>query len=144
MKYTVNCSTQKDILKHLFSVENNFIPRLSESVNLEEYSKKLYLFSDRYECWDQNELVGLIAAYNNFEELPYSYITNVSVCKWLLGKGIADQLMVKVIFSVKEKNISRIDLHVDDRNIRAISFYRKYNFKEVEESGFKILMSIFL
>lgn len=145
MRYTLNSSGKREIFEHLLSVDEDFCPKLSSSVNLENYSEKMFLVADRFECWMSNKLVGLIAVYANYDEhQPFCYITNVSVFNSLTGKGVADQLMTQVISALEERNISRIDLHVNKLNFRAINFYRKYKFKDVEETEFRVLMSLAL
>ena len=143
MIYTLNSSKKNNIFEHLLAVDDDFNPKLSSIIDLEAYSAKIFFSADRFECWSSCKLVGLIAIYTNSDELPpFSYITNVSVFKSLLGNGVANQLMTQVISFVQEKNISRINLHVSKLNYRAISFYRKYKFRDIEETELKVLMSL--
>ena len=61
----MNKSTLAHIRNHLESCKNNFTPKLQSYVNLTEYSQKLFLSADKFESFDDNELIGLIAAYPN-------------------------------------------------------------------------------
>jgi ribosomal protein S18 acetylase RimI-like enzyme len=142
--YCINKSTYEDIIEHLKIVDSCFIPQLSSTVNLEDYGKKLYKFSERFECWNSNKLIGLIAIYTNLENISFSYITNVSVYEVYSGFGIAKNLMLKVIHNSKMKKISKIDLHVNQFNKKAIGFYEKHLFKIKSQVDDRVLMSISL
>ena len=41
--------------------------------------------------------------------------------------------MQKMIDYCKQKNISKIFLEVDDKNLPAISLYEKFNFKQIDK-----------
>ena len=144
VRFTKNLSHYENILSHLVKVGNYFIPVLSESVILEEYSKKLHLFAERYECWYVSELVGLLAIYNNKKDHAVAYVTNVSVDKLFGGQGIASELLYRCILDATEMKTWRIDLHVNKFNMRAIAMYGKYGFKLVDKIEDKLLMSLIL
>lgn len=140
--YDINKSNYNDIIEHLKLVDNNFIPNLSSTINLEEYAQKIFSLSERYECWHSKNLIGLIAIYNNYENIPFSYITNVSVLESYMGIGIAKKLMQNVSQAAKNRNIPRIDLHVNNFNIKAIYFYKKFDFKIISENDNNTFMSL--
>jgi len=54
----------------------------------------------------------------------------IGVKKEYQRKGIATQLMQKLIEFAKEKNISKIFLEVKASNLPAYNFYKKLGFKE--------------
>lgn len=138
--YCTNQSNYDNILEHLKEVDSSFIPKLSSTISLNDYSEKLYKFSERFECWNFNKLIGLIAVYFNYQETPFTYITNVSVCKEYMGCGVAKKLMKSVFCASKNRNITRIDLHVNKSNKKAIAFYEKQHFKIKSEFEDSILM----
>jgi len=131
--YDINKSTESEVFVHLNKCKNTFIPPLDSTVDIKVYSKKLYDFSIRFEAWDQNELVGLIAAYFNDEKFYKGFITNVSVLDSYRGKGIAQSLIENCIRYAKKYQFSRIELEVYNKNIAAISLYKKYGFQIVEQ-----------
>lgn len=142
--YKIDNSSFDDIFLHLKKVDNSFRPKLSTILNLEQYAKKILQLSVKFESWDDNNLIGLIAMYNNFDQIPFSYITNVSVFEFYSGRGIASRLLDNAIQYAKMKRICRIDLHVNKFNLKAINFYKKNLFEIKTEFENKILMSLTL
>ena len=121
----IDTSTLEQIEEHLNKCSKNFTPPLSSYVDIKEYSNKIYLKSIRLEVFEGDKLVGLIAYYTNNEE--YVWITNISTTT--PGKGVAEYLL-KILF--KNTHIS-IKLEVNKNNERAIKFYSKNKFTQIEE-----------
>ena len=63
--YSVNESNEAEVLEHLRLCEMDFVPPLTDRVDLNEYAKKLIDKSIRYEAKTDSHLVGLVAAYIN-------------------------------------------------------------------------------
>jgi ribosomal protein S18 acetylase RimI-like enzyme len=140
LRYTVNTSSAKDILLHLVSCDKIFDPALSTRVDLNAYASKLYENAVRFEAWSESELVGLIAAYFNPDSMA-GFITNVSVLKEKLGKGIASALMQDCIKYAGERGYHEIALEVMKNNDTAIGLYRKFLFTESGKKDNAILMT---
>ena len=134
----MNKSTLAHIRNHLEVCKNNFTPKLHSYVNLTEYSQKIFLSADKFERFEDNELIGLIAAYPN-ENHKNAFITNVSVDKTHSKKGIGASLLNECIKYYKNKKYKRINLEVFRQNKNAINFYLKHNFKIVKNDEEKII-----
>ena len=128
LEYTINISHFDDISDHLKKCSDLFIPALSNRINIDDYSTKLFEKSLRFEAWHQNELIGLIAAYLN-EDIGQVFISNVSVLNAFEGNGIGGELLKMSIEFFRKKSVFLIKLEVNNRNIRAIKFYEKFKFK---------------
>mgnify|MGYP003120109117 CR=1 FL=1 len=134
----MNKSTLLHIKNHLEKCKNNFTPKLQSYVNLTEYSNKIYSKAKRFEKFHKKELIGLIAAYDdNLNKV--GFITNVSVNKEYYGKGLADSLLNKCVEYFIKKKYDSINLEVFEENKKAIIFYRKHNFKIIENDKEKII-----
>lgn len=128
IKYLVNKATEKDILAHFNTCDEDFLKNLKEKVDLQQYSKKLFEKSARFEAWHNNSLVGFVSAYFNDHENSSAYISNVSVSKDFLNKGIASSLLEKTIKYAKEKSFKTLDLEISKSNERAMNLYKKFGF----------------
>lgn len=136
----MNKSTLAHIRNHLESCKNNFSPKLQSYVNLTEYSQKLFLGATLFERFEDNELVGLIAAYdNNLDKI--GFITNVSVETKHQGSGMSKSLLNECIEYYINKKYDLINLEVFKQNKKAINFYIKHNFKIVNKEEKIITMS---
>jgi ribosomal protein S18 acetylase RimI-like enzyme len=128
IEYKKNHSNAIDILNHLNNCDDNFIPKLSSKVNLQDYSNKIFDNAVRYEAWFNNDLIGLVAVYQNIIKQEM-FITNVSIENKYTGNGIANQLMNQLLILFNSQDFNKIKLEVEVNNKIAINLYTKYNFK---------------
>lgn len=141
--YKINTANNQEIFLHLQLCNNEFIPRLNTIVDLFEYSNKIHQYAITFEAWNKKRLVGLVALYfNNNENL--GYITNVSVCKYYMGKGIASKLLEMCINYAKSNKFNYIELEVNHENIPALNFYIKNNFRQKESTKASYIMELIL
>jgi ribosomal protein S18 acetylase RimI-like enzyme len=131
INYQLNHTSYTDILTHLQACDHLFPGSLSSRVELATYSDKIFNKAQRFEAWNQDELVGLIAAYHN-DEKQLVYITSVSVLEVFAGQGIAKQLLTYVINFAKENNTSTIELEVHKTNEKALTLYESNGFVEIQ------------
>jgi len=82
-------ATREDIQAHLEACDADFSPRLSVKVDIGEYSRKISARAQTFEAWFGDTLVGLVAAYMNDSLTRSGFITNVTVAKAFMGRGIA-------------------------------------------------------
>ncbi len=142
LNFTINVSTASEIYLHLFRCDNNFSPRLSDRLNVESYSIKIRSNATTFEVWNSsNALIGLVAVYLD-KELKTAFITNVSVEKNYMGKGISKKLMQNSIDYLKNNFYKQVKLEVFKSNEIAISLYRKFGFIECSEEGNSIIMKL--
>lgn len=140
--YTENKSNPLNIQEHLLLCDKSFKPRLSKKVNIKDYSQKLFEKSHRFEAWDKEVLIGLIAVYINDPDKKAVFITNVSIMDGYKGKGAASTLMKNVISKTRELGFVDIQLEVSNNNEEAIGLYKKFNFTvfhETPKSSFMVL-----
>ena len=74
--YNCNAALASDLFAHLTECDHAYNPKLS-SVDLSAYSRKLVELANTFEAWQDEKLVGLVAAYINHQSS--AYITDVSV-----------------------------------------------------------------
>ena len=134
----VNSSDAKAIEGHLRECAAMFDPHLSLRVNLPDYSKKLADLSDRFEFWEDNRLVGLIAAYLNAHDRRVGFISSVSVSRDFQGKGLASALLKKCFVHACKKGFQFLQLEVGEFNSKAIHFYssKGFAFCDSNKNGF--------
>jgi ribosomal protein S18 acetylase RimI-like enzyme len=138
VEYKIGLASQIQINKLLLDCDNFFIPKLSEKVNIDEYSMKIFENSIVFEAYYGDNLIGIIAMYEN----SFGYITNVSVANEHAGKGIASCLLKNCIEYAKGKNLDKINLEVNKRNIPALKLYSKYKFEVYEQNDSSKFMQL--
>ena len=124
-------SDATDIEIHLLECDARFSPPLSSRVNMSEYAKKLAGLADRFEAWDSDRLVGLVAAYIRNSNQIEGFITSVSVCYVFADQGIGSLLMHRCLASASAYGLSKLSLEVAELDMRACAFYHKLGFQSI-------------
>ena len=138
--YRVKTATREEFQAHLKECDRNFKPPLSSRVDLLNYSRKIFDESVSFEAWDDNLLVGMINAYFNDTGNRIGYITNVSILKQYMGKGIASRLLEMCSKHARRHNFIKLRLEVSRHNVPAKKLYALSGFKTIIESGDSLLM----
>ena len=141
VKYLLNEASELEIVKHLLLCDDNFLPYLSDRVNIIDYAQKIVSKAVRFEAWSEGELVGLVAVYCNDNENSIAYITSVSVLREWMGKGIAGLLIKRCIEYVETSGMKQVSLEVGSNNNHAINLYKKNGFEEEKFKGKIIRMN---
>ena len=140
--YQTKTASEKIIFLHLTDCNNNFIPPLSKRTDLASYAKKIFENSVTFEAWNDDQLIGLVAAYLNGDDIRSVFITNISVTKEFTGKGIASRLLRNCIAHCAKNDYFVIDLEVNRNNSQAITFYKKHQFIQSETRGDNLIMKL--
>lgn len=138
--YLNNSSNIADIHAYLIKCHDLFTPQLSEEVNIEKYSEKIFNYATRFEAWKDKELVGLVASYFS-EGKEGGFITSVSVDRNFWGQKIAKALIGRCINYGREEKFKSISLEVHTQSIQAINLYFKYEFKIAKINDDKYYMT---
>jgi len=132
VRHAVGTASQVEIAAHLLRCDRQFVPPLSDRVEIQAYAEKIREKAETFEAWHDDRLVGLIAAYLNDMGARLGYITSVSVDPCFRGLGLADALMNRCIFRARERALKVIVLEVNEGNAQALTLYRKWGFRRVE------------
>ena len=132
----------EDIRGFFYRTDSIFDIPLSEKVNIEEYTLKLYTYADFFVCYDDDRIVGMICCYMN--RPPEAYISHVCVSYEYQGKGIFKELFAILKYVCHTFSIKQILLEVGLINIKAQKAYRKEGFciKTQMESSFIMALSL--
>ena len=128
IEYLLNTASEAEIAKHLLHCDADFIPPLSNRVDINKYARKLASKATKFEAWSGGRLVGLVAAYCNDQENCIAYITSVSVLREWMGQGIAANLLKQCITHAKDSGMQQISLEVASNNQPALGLYEKSGF----------------
>ena len=135
----LNVASAPEIAAHLRRCDDDFVPRLSDRVEIDEYSRKIAGRATRFEAWAGGVLVGLVAAYFNADRRT-AYITTVSVEPAHRNRGLASQLLSQCIAHAQEQGFAWVLLEVDRENLPAIALYEHLGFTMADVSDRTISM----
>ncbi len=133
--YKHNQASHEQILEHFKGCA--FDPPLeSYTPDIDNYIEKIVENAERFECWIDDELAGLVAMYCNDFENKEAFITMVSVMTKYGGRGIAKELLEQAIGHCRQLQFKKVSLEVSASNDRAIKIYDKFGFrKDGEKDG---------
>jgi hypothetical protein len=135
----INCSIGTVGVKqiHSFLLENDeaFNPPFSANVDLESYASKLYENAVLYEAWEDEHLIGILAAYRNASGRRL-YVPYICVNKKGVGKCLFD------FFLMDNKEYQCVELEVRSSNSTAIRFYTRLGFVSIGENHHKQLLRL--
>ena len=135
-----NYADQTALAMHLKCCNNFYVPRLSNRVNIEDYTKKIHCQAERFEAWCKQELIGLVAVYCNKKKNRTAFITNVSVVSEWQGQKIAVQLLDHCFDHLRFNRFDYLELEVDELNQPAFSLYLKLGFKSTFKNKSTVTM----
>lgn len=139
MRLTTDTSTRADIERHLASTDTLFTPPLTERVDVRSYAAKIRERARTVEAWDDEELVGLVAAYFD-SGARACFVTNVSVLSTYTGRGVATRLLGELMEMAKQEGIAAVTLEVSSQSVSALALYRKFDFQPVARRDGKLVM----
>ena len=128
IRYTINESSVDLIKGHLRACDETYLPLLSERVDLDRYASKLHQFATRYETWQGDKLIGLVASYFGTDKARDVFVSNFSVVPAMTRRGIGTSLLARLVADARLRNCRSIRLEVGPRNHAAQKFYSKLGF----------------
>ena len=129
VEFCLNQATAAEIARHLSRCDSDFVPALSDRIDISDYAHKITEKAVRFEAWATAEVVGLVAVYCNDIERRAAYVTSVSVLRKWQGAGLASQLFERCIEYVTEMGFKCIELEVDCGNPNALRLYGRKGFE---------------
>lgn len=142
--YKVKSATVEQILAHLTACSSDFHPPLVERVDIKGYSQKIFEKSITFEAWRGITLIGLLAVYINNDFGDFAFVTNVSVLKNYMGRGIASELLRTCIQYAVKDSIREIRLNVNKEDVQALGLYGKFGFESdgIDNEFLKMTMDL--
>jgi ribosomal protein S18 acetylase RimI-like enzyme len=132
--------SRDEILQLLERNNNSHYERLSDIVNLREYSKKLSRYALHFTCYDNNELVGLSACYFNDFKTKIGYISGITFLKKYRNSGLGSRLLHEVIKYARVNGFKEIDITPKCANTLLIYFLEKNGFIKDRKNGDRCLL----
>ena len=132
LSFSISESSSEQIFSHLSLCDEDFIPPLSSRLNVMLYAQKLARRAIRFECWHEQELVGMVAVYHS-DDTREAFITSVSVRADFRHKGVAKHLLGLALAFGDERSILRSHLEVNRESEGARRLYGYFGFAPISE-----------
>lgn len=122
--------------------DNDYFEKLSDRVNIDEYSKKLLESSIQFTLWDNINLIGLSPCYFNNIEEKVGYISSLTIKKDFRGQKLGSKLINQISEYARENGFNIIMVKIHYLNEKSHQFYQKNGFTDFikdKENGFCLL-----
>lgn len=131
----LNVATTQEIVDHLTLCDPAFAPPLSQRVDIGDYATRLSAHATRFEAWNDETLIGLVAAYPDHAH-GRMFISNVSVLPQWRGHGFAAGLITRCGDAARDLGLRTVVLELAATNVAARQLYDKLGFvTTVAEAG---------
>lgn len=126
--------TLEELKQSLHDIDKDFVPSLSERVDLDEYAERMMSRAKFVVERDQNAVVkGIVAVYVDDEKSPNGFITHVATNKEYRNQGVAKRLITKTMAYCLKAGKTGVDLCT--YNPAALSLYQKIGFEIVSQTS---------
>lgn len=132
----------EQIREFFYQTDTEFDLPLSQKVDIEEYTFKLFQNAEFFVCYDEDRIVGMICCYLN--RPPEAYISHVCVSADYQGRGIFNELFIHLKKCCTERFINKITLEVNHSNLKAQHIYQKLGFIVNSTTNHSSYMNLFI
>jgi lipopolysaccharide/colanic/teichoic acid biosynthesis glycosyltransferase/GNAT superfamily N-acetyltransferase len=125
--------TLDELKQSLHEIDKDFVPNLSERVDIDEYAERMMNRAKFMIERDQDAIIkGIVAVYIDDEKSPNGFVTHVATNKKYRNQGVAKRLMIKTMDYCKKAGKTGIDLYT--YNPIALDLYQNMGFEIVSQS----------
>lgn len=130
----INQIAQEELQDIHLICNTDFIPMLSERVDIKLYCEKLLQNAELISISIDSALAGVLALYCNDKEARVSFISSVCIYPQYRGLHLADLLLDSAIEVSSSSGMNKIRLEVGNENLKAISLYKKHGFSIISNN----------
>jgi len=113
IRYSRGEASENAIYTYLDSVSRLFIPELTKKVpDLRGYARKIKKRAVVFEAWDNNRLIGMLAAYFNDFNSKVGFVTSLCVAEKYHSKGIAKKLLSDAIMYGQLQKFNKVSYSI--------------------------------
>jgi len=128
------------IIRFLNLVDDQFHVKLSERVNIEDYSTKLSKAAMNYYLVIDEKDVGHLGFYVNKSD-GFLFISSIALMKDFEGRGLAGKLIGFLKDYAVNLQIYKVSLHVHKEASNVVRFYKKHGFVITNDNKDNYVMS---
>ncbi|MDD2540696.1 MAG: GNAT family N-acetyltransferase [Desulfuromonadaceae bacterium] len=126
----------------LMEIESDFNPPLSSTMDIAEYSRKLYKNATIFSVHDSGQLVALMAVYCNNTVDNIAFGTMLAVAKSHRIYGLGPNLIKTTIDYLKKRSFKAFKLEIYKTNPRVITLYKHLKFSVVSETDKSVFVQL--
>jgi len=124
---------QKELVQFLYTIDNDYHPKISKHMPINDYAQKLLNFASIDFTRDEEGTLSSIVAYYLNQETKIAYVSIVGTNKENRRKGLSRNLCSLCIENSKKYRMRIIRIPVTKTNNSALSLYLSLGFRKSQE-----------
>lgn len=125
----VDKKKSKELLCKFFcEVNEDFVPILSDRVDIMEYAEKLSRLAENIMLFEED---GVIASASVYMNQRVAFISSIAVKRHMQGRGLGKLILHQIESKAKELECEKLQLKVHCDNQKAIVFYNTNGYIEM-------------
>ena len=117
-----------------------YLKKLSERIDIDEYSKKLQNKALHFTIYDNNKLIGFSPCYFNDTVKGVGYISSLTIRSSYRTFGLGSYLLDEIKKYAKNNDFYTVMVSIHIDNKVSSDFYRKNSFKVFEQNREKSIV----
>ncbi len=122
--------------------DNDYFERLSDRVDIDQYSSKLLENATFFTLTDSSKLIGLSPCYFNNDAEKVAYISSLTINEGFRGKRLGSDMIKQIATHAKTKSYKEVLVKIHYDNTASQNFYHKNGFTDFKidkENDFRLL-----
>jgi len=133
IKYSIDKATVEDLLTFFKVSDEYFDPPLRSYVDIDDYALKIRTLARTFEAWDNDKLIGYVAAYLNDVNKKEGFVLNMSVFPEYRRYKVFQTLSKDLIDTAKGEGFERLLFEVQKKEKLLIELYRRSGYKYLRD-----------
>ena len=135
IKYSIDKATVEDLSSFFKESDELFDPPLRTFVDIEAYALKIRTLARTFEAWNNDKLIGYVAAYLNDVNKKEGFVLNLSVFPEFRRHKIYQTLSKNLINTAIEEGFERLLFEVLKKEKMLIELYRRSGYEYLRDKG---------
>ena len=122
--------------------DDDYFEKLSDRVDIDDYSEKLLENSVQFTLWDNVNLIGLSPCYFNNIKEKIGYISSLTIKDGFRGNKLGSKMIKQITSYAQERGFNTVMVKIHYANDISHNFYQKNGFTDFikdEENNFRLL-----
>jgi len=114
--------------------DNDYFERLSDRIDIDDYSQKIYQNATHFTLYDGDTLIGFSPCYFNDDAKEKAYISSLTITDGYRRSKLGSTLLSQIKTYAVDQGVKQLIVSVHSNNKNSINFYNQNEFS-VDENN---------
>ena len=134
IQFEINKLPEKRISDFFKEHDNDYFERLSDRIDIDDYSQKVYQNATHFTLNDNEKLIGFSPCYFNDDTKEKAYISSLTIIDGYRRSKHGTNLLSHIKAFATEQGVKQLIVSVHSKNQNSINFYNKNAFSIGEQN----------